>query len=332
MFICRLPSPARQMTRRPVSSDRGTDRGGQVVAHARRARVREQALAALDASRLERHDRGGRVAACNDVVRREVLEQPLDEVIRVDRRPSAFVAPRGRPGTARQPSAPGEPFGVPLVAVARDVERSQQLARGTAGVRLDRHVDLHEGSPELRLINVDEHLEGAGRERLPVVADLTDGQSRTDDQQQVGVLDGEVAGSVPIVPCRPQKCGSSLAIRSCVHAVVTGMPSRDTARLERVQCTGQADAVAGKEHRSTGPWQSRSTSARTIAGSCVSATAQAPVAGSKPASASDSIMARLDVDRHVQPDGPGASGPRFVPRPFEAIPTVSAHRREPRTW
>ena len=70
---------------------------------------------------------------------------------------------------------------------------------------MDGHVRLDGGLVELGGVDIDLDLEGARRERLPVVAGLADVEARSEDQQNIGILHGEVSGAVADGALAPAK-------------------------------------------------------------------------------------------------------------------------------
>ena len=242
---------------------------------------------------------------------RQVLEQPLDEVVRVDRRQRSCAAHRRRPGTApravdttraipRAARAGSRPRPAPASAASRNRPASAWIGMST----------LTNGRRNSASSMSTTHLERAGCERLPVVADLTDGQSRTDDQQQVGVLDGEVAGA------RADRSLSAAEVRIVAgdEVVRPGRRHRDAQSLERPPrtCPGHRTSRTPLPASSTGrrAAESRSTQlARRAADELRPRLPRGPVGGLEAAKRLGIDRRRLDIDGHVQPDGPGTAGP-----------------------
>jgi hypothetical protein len=80
---------------------------------------------------------------------------------------------------------------------------------------------------QLGRVDVDLHLEGVGRKALPVVADLTDIQAAAENQQQIGVLHGEVAdaGQLLNLSVLAADCGITQSTCSSPAAMTSSPPT-----------------------------------------------------------------------------------------------------------
>ena len=83
-----------------------------------------------------------------------------------------------------------------LGAVAAGFELAQHLGEEDLGVAVDADVGLEGGFDQFGCVDVDLDAGGEAGERLPVVAGLADVETGAEDEQDVGVLHGEVAGAL----------------------------------------------------------------------------------------------------------------------------------------
>ncbi len=168
-------------------------------------------------------------------------------------------------------------------------------------------------------------------EGLPVVAHLPDRQARAQDEQNVGVLDGEISGPVPNGP------GSS-----SVERVVRGQRVGRAPRLDHrdaqaadhlfkgVEAARNAHARAGKDDWTPGQRELLKHGGRLAADQGL--VVEGRLTGRLELPQRGRIDARaLEIHRNVDPAGTGPPRRRQVPRPAEFVGDVfrvaQEHRR-----
>src|SRR5262249_12134172 len=91
-------------------------------------------------------------------------------------------------------AAPGKPVGMTVRPIARARQLPEHLSQKHLQVAVDRQMGPDSRFLEFGGIDVDLHEESVPRKRVPVVADLPDVQTRSQHEQRVCILDGEIAG------------------------------------------------------------------------------------------------------------------------------------------
>jgi len=153
-----------------------------------------EALAPFDLRGLERDDGGGAVAGDDDVVAVELAGEGVDEAVGVDLG-RVFPVLGEDDGVTLEP---GFALGEPVAMAGRFAvgDGGEEAGEEIGEVGVDGEVGFYGRLLEFERVDVDDGLEGGAGEVLPVVADEADVEAAAEDEEKVGVLDGEVPGAV----------------------------------------------------------------------------------------------------------------------------------------
>ncbi len=117
---------------------------------------------------------------------------------------------------------------------------------------MDGQVRLDRGFVKLGGVDIDLNLEGARRERLPVIAGLANVETRSEDQQNVGILYREVSGAV----ADGALASAKERVIGCDEVMGPGggygyaQPVEEFVKFGN--CMGGADAGASEDHGALG--------------------------------------------------------------------------------
>ena len=109
-----------------------------------------------------------------------------------------------------------------------------------------RHIGGNAGLLKFQRVDIDPDFCRARGERSPIVTDLANVQTRAENEQQIGVLYGEVAATVA------DRAGASAIERVLVPNRIMGVPTRDHGYIEFFDKPNEVGVSARETHPVSG--------------------------------------------------------------------------------